>query len=80
MKIDWKRKLSSRKFWAMLAALILSVLTAFGVRELKGEQVVVIVTGIGAIAVYMLAEGAVDKEAVSGGEHTADVDETDDSE
>lgn len=80
MKIDWKRKLSSRKFWAMLAALILSVLTAFGVPELKGEQVVVIVTGIGAIAVYMLAEGAVDKEAVSGGEHTEDVDETDDSE
>lgn len=72
MKIDWKRKLSSRKFWAMLAALILSVLTAFGVPELKGEQVVVIVTGIGAIAVYMLAEGTVDKEAVSDGEDIPD--------
>ncbi len=77
MKIDWKRKLSSRKFWAMLAALILSVLTAFGVPELKSEQVVVIVTGIGAIAVYMLAEGAVDKEAVDSSEFDSVKEETD---
>ena len=77
MKIDWKRKLSSRKFWAMLAALILSVLTAFGVPELKSEQVVVIATGIGAISVYMLAEGAVDKEAVDSGEFDSVKEETD---
>jgi hypothetical protein len=61
----------------MLAALILSVLTAFGVPELKSEQVVVIVTGIGAIAVYMLAEGAVDKEAVDSGEFDSVKEETD---
>lgn len=65
MKIDWKKKLSSRKFWAMLAALVLSILTAFGVPSLTAEQVVVIITGIGAIAVYMLTEGAIDKAAVS---------------
>ena len=47
MKIDWKKKLSSRKFWAMLAALVLSILTAFGVPSLTAEQVVVIITGIG---------------------------------
>lgn len=63
MKIDWKTKLSSRKFWAMLAALVLSILTAFGVPSLTGEQVVVIISGIGALAVYMLAEGSVDKAA-----------------
>ena len=65
MKIDWLKKLSSRKFWAMLSALILSVLTAFGVPSLTGELVVVIVSGIGALAVYMLAEGTVDKAAVT---------------
>lgn len=52
----------------MLAALVLSVLAAFGVPELTGEQVAVIISGIGAMAVYMLAEGSVDKEAVEGGE------------
>jgi hypothetical protein len=58
--IDWKRKLSSRKFWAMVAALILSVLTAFGIPQLTAEQVVVIVSGIGGLVVYMLAESKVD--------------------
>ena len=62
--IDWKKKLASRKFWAMLAALILSVLTAFGVPELTGEQVVVIISGIGALVIYMLAESSVDKASV----------------
>ena len=59
--IDWKKKLGSRKFWAMLAALVLSILTAFGIPQLTGEQVVVIISGIGALVVYMLAESSVDK-------------------
>lgn len=63
--IDWKKKLSSRKFWAMLAALVLSVLTAVGIPELRAEQVVVIVSGVGALVAYMLAEGAVDKASAS---------------
>lgn len=63
--IDWKSKLSSRKFWAMLAALILSILTAFGIPQLTAEQVVVIVSGIGALVAYMLAESKVDAKAVS---------------
>lgn len=63
--IDWKKKLSSRKFWAMLAALVLSVLTAFGIPQLTAEQVVVIISGIGALVAYMLAEGSVDKASAA---------------
>ncbi len=59
-KIDWKQKFSSRKFWAMITALILSILTAFGIPQLTIEQVAVIVSGIGALVVYMLAESKVD--------------------
>lgn len=80
MKIDWKTKLSSRKFWAMLAALVLSVLTAFGVPSLTGEQVVVIISGIGALAVYMLAEGSVDKAAAQFPEEFEVIEDTGDSE
>lgn len=83
MKIDWKTKLSSRKFWAMLAALVLSILTAFGVPSLTGEQVVVIISGIGALAVYMLAEGSVDKaaaQAPEGFEEFEIIEDTTDSE
>jgi uncharacterized membrane protein len=59
-KIDWKRKLSSRKFWVAIAAWITSLLTAFNVGENVIAQVGVIVAGIGALAVYMLAEAKSD--------------------
>lgn len=65
MKIDWKSKLSSRKFWAMVAALVLSVLTAFGIPQMTIEQVVVIISGIGALVAYMLAESSVDKASAN---------------
>ena len=64
MKIDWKSKLSSRKFWALVAAMVVSCLTAFG----AGENVIVQVTGVigavGACVGYMLAEGMTDKARV----------------
>lgn len=75
MNIDWKKKLGSRKFWAMIAALVLSVLTAFGVPQLTIEQVAVIVSGIGALVVYMLAESSVDKASadINGKEITVEL-------
>lgn len=79
MKIDWKKKLGSRKFWAMLAALILSILTAFGIPQLTLEQVAVIISGIGALVAYMLAEGSVDKASANleGKEITLELEEVD---
>ena len=73
MKINWKNKLSSRKFWAMLAALVISVMTLFGFGELTSEQVAVVITGIGALCVYMLSESSVDKARLS--EENTDPDE-----
>lgn len=59
--MNWKQKLGSRKFWSLLAALVVSVLAATG----AGEETVVKVTGIvaavGACVVYMIAEAVVDK-------------------
>jgi hypothetical protein len=60
MKIDWKRKLSSRKFWAAVAAWLTSILTAFNVTENVIAQVSIIIAGIGSLAVYMLAEAKAD--------------------
>jgi hypothetical protein len=61
MKIDWKRKLSSRKFWAAVSAWLTSLLTAFNVTENHIAQAGIIVAGIGSLCVYMLAEGMADK-------------------
>ena len=60
-KIDWKTKLSSRKFWAAVAGWATSLLTAFNVTENAIAQVSIIIAGIGSLAVYMLAEGMTDK-------------------
>lgn len=74
-KIDWAAKLSSRKFWALLAALATSILTAAG----AGDNVVLQVTGVigavGACVAYMLAEGLADGASKTDG---ADGEKTED--
>jgi hypothetical protein len=63
-KIDWKRKLSSRKFWTAIIAWITSLLTAFNVADGTVAQITLIISGIAALAVYMLAEAYTEKPAV----------------
>lgn len=60
MKIDWKSKLSSRKLWIAVGAWITSLLTAFNVSESVIARVAIIVSGIGALVVYVLAEAYID--------------------
>lgn len=62
MKIDWKQKLSSRKFWALIAALVLSILVFFNASDNTATQVSSIITAFGSICVYTLAETSVDKK------------------
>ncbi|MCP3807112.1 hypothetical protein MLD56_16185 [Paenibacillus peoriae] len=57
---DWKRKLSSRKFWALLAALLTSLLTAFGASNDTVIQVTGVIGAFGAVVAYILAEAYVD--------------------
>lgn len=59
-KINWKSKLSSRKFWALLAALATSILAAGGVSDNTAVQITGIIGAIGSCAVYMLAEAYTD--------------------
>lgn len=61
MKIEWKSKLSSRKFWALIAGFIGSLLVAFNVGENEIAQVTAIITAFGSVVVYILAEASVDK-------------------
>ena len=62
MKIDWKQKLSSRKFWALVAAIVLSILVFFNASDNTATQVSSILTAFGSICVYTLAETSVDKK------------------
>lgn len=75
MKIDWKRKLSSRKFWAMIAGFVAAVLAFVGTSDTAVTQVTAIISAAGVIVAYILAEGITDaahaeteKEDEDGGE------------
>ena len=60
MKIDWKRKLSSRKFWACIIGFITPVLLGFGVANDAVTQITAIISSAGCLIAYILSEGYVD--------------------
>lgn len=72
-KINWKQKLSSRKFWMAVVGFITPLLIVFSVDTLTIEQVTAIITAGGALVAYVLAEGYVD------GKREKDKDKTEES-
>ena len=60
MKIDWIRKLTSRKFWVAVTALVTSMLLIFGVAESEVSQIAGIVMQVATVLGYLLAEGLTD--------------------
>ncbi len=60
MKINWKHKLTSRKFWAAVITFVTSVLVAFNVPDLTVEQVTAVITGGASMIAYIVGEGLVD--------------------
>ena len=65
MKIDWKRKLSSRKFWAAVSGVVIALMVAFGADANSQEKVTGVIAATGTLAIYMLAEGGTDKAALT---------------
>lgn len=60
MKINWKQKLTSRKFWAAVIAFVTAICAAFGIPDLTIEQVVAIITAGASLIAYIIGEGIVD--------------------
>ena len=61
--MDLKKKLSSRKFWAAISGVVISVMVAFNADAGSQEKVTGVITATGTLAIYMLAEGGADKAA-----------------
>lgn len=57
--INWKQKLTSRKFWALIAALVTAILTGLA-SENQIAHVISVISGVGACVAYMFAEAKVD--------------------
>lgn len=58
--MDWKQKLTSRKFWAAVVNFVTQLMIAFGAAENAAVQVAaVIMAGAGVVA-YIVGEGLAD--------------------
>ena len=65
MKINWKKKLTSRKFWLAIIGFVTPLLISFGVSESSATEISgIIMSGATCIA-YILGEGIVDAEQVN---------------
>lgn len=62
MKIDWKQKLSSRKFWAACVGFVSAILVACNYTNITIEQVTAVITAGGVLIAYILGESYVDAE------------------
>lgn len=60
MKIDWKSKLTSRKFWVAVVGFVTPILLAFGVSQDTVTQVTAIIMSGATFVTYIFAEGKVD--------------------
>ena len=60
-KIDCKRKLSSRKFWAFVASFAVSCVLLFAGSPAIAEKVSGSILALGSVVGYLLAESNVDK-------------------
>lgn len=60
MKIDWKAKLTSRKFWAAVVGFVSAILFAFNVDAGSTEKIVGIITAGSVMIAYIIGEGLVD--------------------
>jgi len=69
-KIDWKSKLTSRKFWAAVTGFVTAIMVAFGANDLTIEQVVSIISACSVLIAYIIGEGLVDSARVSSGNET----------
>lgn len=60
MKVNWKQKLTSRKFWAAIVAVIISLCVLIGIPDVTQEQITALVMAVGGLIAYILGEGFVD--------------------
>lgn len=60
MNIDWKRKLTSRKFWAAVADFVGMLLIALHVAEDTATQVTALIMAGAGVVAYILGEGLAD--------------------
>lgn len=60
-KINWKRKLTSRKFWAAVVGFAAPLMTMMQVSDSTAVQVTSLIMAGGTLIAYIIGEGMTDK-------------------
>lgn len=60
MKINWKAKLTSRKFWAAVVGFVTPTMLALGASDNVVTQVVAVIMAGATLIAYIIGEGLVD--------------------
>lgn len=68
MKINWKQKLASRKFWAAVTGFVSATLVACNVNDMTVEQVVTVISASAVLIAYIIGEGMIDAAGVNNSE------------
>lgn len=58
--IDWKKKLTSRKFWAAICSLVTQMIVAFGGTEDQTVKITALIMAGATVIAYIIGEGLVD--------------------
>ena len=61
--IDWKKKLTSRKFWTAVAEFVTMLIIAFGGTQETAVQVTALIMAGAAVVAYIIGEGLTDAAA-----------------
>lgn len=73
--IDWKKKLTSRKFWAAVCNFVAMLVVAFGGSEQTAVQITGIIMAGATVIAYIIAEGLVDAANAAAVEYEVPPDE-----
>lgn len=68
MKIDWKRKLTSRKLWMAVAGLLTGILLVFTAGATE-ETITGCVMALGSVVAYIVGEGLTDAASIKSEDH-----------
>ena len=60
MKIDWKRKLTSRKFWLSITSFVSMLIILFGYSESEAHKIAATIMAGASVIAYTIGEGLAD--------------------
>lgn len=60
MNIDWKRKLTSRKFWMAVISLVTSIVMITGGSDQQAQQIAGVILQAATVLAYCIGEGMAD--------------------